>query len=245
MHERDAVSPQRADDGGASLRGEAKARLVQRMFNQIVPRYDLMNRLMTGGMDRRWRRVAARMAEPAGKRILDIATGTGDLAIDLTKAGAHVIAADFASQMLLAAKRKVSGETSLVLADAEHLPFLPASFDRVTNAFLLRNLSDLDQGLREMRLVLRPRGALISLEITRPAPGPFAALFGLYFYRLVPRLGGMIAGEPEAYRYLPNSLTVFPRVQELADRMRAAGFSDVTYRTFGLGTVALHIARVP
>ncbi len=233
-------------DGGANLRGEDKARLVRRMFNQIVPRYDLMNRLMTGGVDRHWRRVTARAAKPVGMRVLDVATGTGDLAIDLRRAGAAtVVGADFADQMLAAAQPKVGQGVPLVLADAQRLPFATGSFDRVTNAFLLRNLSDLDRGLAEMRRVLRPGGSLLCLEITRPSPGPFAALFSLYFSRIVPLLGGVLTGEWQAYRYLPNSLSAFPRAPELTKRLFAAGFATVSYRTFGLGTVALHVAKAP
>lgn len=235
----------READGGASLRGAAKTRLVRRMFNQIVPHYDLMNRLMTGGMDRRWRALAAAAARPNGRRVLDIATGTGDLALDLARAGARqVVGADFAAAMLAAATHKVGGSMPLVLADAQRLPFGDATFDAVTNAFLLRNLSDLDLGLREMRRVLKPGGRLVCLEITRPAPGPFASLFALYFYRLVPVLGGLLTRERQAYRYLPNSLTTFPRAPELASRVRDAGFSSVTYQMLALGTVALHVGVV-
>lgn len=233
-------------DGGASLRGTAKAAFVQQMFNRIVARYDVMNRIMTGGADRRWRRLAARSATPMGARVLDIATGTGDMAIDLLRSGAaQVVGADFAVRMLRAARPKVGTAVPLVLADAQQLPFLDGSFDRVTNAFLLRNLSDLDAGLREMRRVLRPEGLLVCLEITRPAPGLFHALFGLYFYRIVPIIGGMLTGERAAYRYLPNSLTAFPRADALADRLRAAGFARVAYRRFALGTVALHVSTAP
>ena len=140
---------QAAYDGGASLTGEAKARLVRRMFDRIVPGYDLMNRLMTGGMDRVWRKRAARLAQPAGRRVLDVATGTGDLAAELARQSATVTAADFSENMLRVAQQKLPSSVPLVLADAQDLPFAAASFDRVTNAFLLRNLSDLDRGLRE------------------------------------------------------------------------------------------------
>lgn len=236
---------QAARDGGASLTGEAKARLVRRMFDRIVPGYDLMNRLMTGGMDVRWRKLAAQLAAPAGKRVLDIATGTGDLAAELhVQRAAAVVGGDFAGAMLRTARRKLPAVIPLVLADAQRLPFADASFDRVTNAFLLRNLSDLDRGLCEMRRVLRPAGRLVCLEITRPAPGWFARLFGLYFYRLVPALGGAVTGQREAYRYLPNSLTTFPRADILADRLRQAGFSRVDFYRLAFGTVAVHIGRV-
>jgi demethylmenaquinone methyltransferase/2-methoxy-6-polyprenyl-1,4-benzoquinol methylase len=232
-------------DGGASLTGAAKATLVRRMFDRIVPRYDLMNRLMTGGMDGRWRALAARLAEPEGCVVLDVATGTGDMAAELHRRGAaDVIGADFAANMLRAARGKLPLTISLVLADAQHLPFRDASVDRVTNAFLLRNLSDLDLGLREMRRVLRPGGKLVCLEITRPVPGIFAALFGFYFYRLVPALGGAVTGQRAAYRYLPNSLTSFPRANDLSMRLRRAGFGRVDYRLLALGTVAIHMAEV-
>ena len=239
-----AVASLARDDGGASLTGEAKARLVRRMFDRIVPGYDLMNRLMTGGMDGRWRKVAAGQALPQGQRVLDIATGTGDLAAELHRQGASVTAADFAANMLRVAQRKLPAAVPLVLADAQDLPFAAASFDRVTNAFLLRNLSDLDRALQEMRRVLRPHGLLVCLEITRPAPGWFARLFGFYFYRLVPALGGAITGQRTAYRYLPNSLTTFPRAAELAHHLRRAGFGEVQYRLLAFGTVAIHIGSV-
>lgn len=231
-------------DGGASLTGAAKARLVRRMFDRIVPGYDLMNRLMTGGMDGRWRKLAARLAAPQGRRVLDVATGTGDLAAELHRQGATVTAADFAGNMLRVARQKLPSAVPLVLADAQDLPFASASFDRVTNAFLLRNLSDLDRSLREMRRVLRPRGILVCLEITRPDPSWFAHLFGFYFYKLVPALGGAVTGQRAAYRYLPNSLTTFPRAADLAGRLLGAGFQRVDYRLLMFGTVAIHTGRV-
>ena len=185
------------------------------------------------------------MSRANGARALDLATGTGDLAIELARVGARqVVGADFASRMLLGAQPKVGADIPLVLGDAQHLPFQAATFDRVTNAFLLRNLSDLDLGLREMRRVLTPGGLLVSLEITRPSNRLFARLFGVYFYHLVPVLGGVIARERAAYRYLPNSLTTFPRAAELAERMRTAGFATVSYQLAGFGTVAIHVARV-
>ena len=214
------------------------------MFDRIVPRYDLMNRLMTAGMDRRWRSLAATLAKPRGRRVLDVATGTGDLAATLLDDGAAaVVGADFALNMLRAARPKLPTTVPLVLGDAQRLPFQDGCFDAVTNAFLLRNLSDLDLGLREMRRVLRPGGTLVCLEITRPTPGLFAALFNVYFYRLVPALGGLIAGQRTAYRYLPHSLTTFPRADELARRLRRAGFSRVRYELLALGTVAAHVAE--
>src|SRR6185437_5607653 len=184
-----------------------------------------MNRLMTGGMDLRWRVLAATLAEPAGRRVLDVATGTGDLAAELQRQGAAVVVgADFAANMLRAARGKLCCAIPLVQADGQQLPFADGSFDRVTNAFLLRNLADLDQALREMRRVLRPGGRLVCLEITRPAPGLFARGFGFYFYHLVPAIGGAITGQRAAYRYLPHSLTHFPRAEALAGRLRHAGF---------------------
>jgi demethylmenaquinone methyltransferase/2-methoxy-6-polyprenyl-1,4-benzoquinol methylase len=232
-------------DGGASLQGEAKARLVQRMFNRIVPRYDLMNRLMTAGMDLRWRRLAAHLAQPFGTQVLDIATGTGDLALELWHQGATtVIAGDFAIHMLQVAQQRLPESIPLLLANAQNLPFADASFDRVTNAFLLRNLSDLDTALREMRRILRPNGRLVCLEITRPKPGLFARFFNFYFYRFVPALGGAITGQRAAYHYLPHSLTTFPRPHQLAKRLIQAGFSSVHYQLLAFGTVAIHIAIV-
>lgn len=215
------------------------------MFGRIVPRYDLMNSLMTGGMDRRWRRVAVKMCEPRGTVALDIATGTGELALEMVRQGARrVVGLDFCGPMLEEAWRKtgpVWPAIQLMAGDALSLPFPDESFDRVTNGFLLRNLADLPGGLREMARVLKPGGRAACLEITHPPSRLFATLFEPFFYRFVPVLGAAVSGDVKAYTYLPNSLTHFPDAPSLAKVMGEAGFSEVSYRYLSFGAVAVHV----
>lgn len=228
--------------------GASKAERVREMFTRIVPHYDRMNLLMTGGLDRHWRRVAADAAAPAGQDVLDVGCGTGDLAIALARRGVRrVVGVDFSPGMLAAAGEKIrrlgpSGRVFLVEGDALALPFPDASFDRVTSGFLLRNLADLALALTEMRRVLRPGGRVICLEITHPPPA-VAPLLHLYFDRAIPLLGALVAREPAAYRYLPASLGPLPAADALADLLRGAGFRDVGYRRLGFGLVALHEGR--
>lgn len=224
-----------------------KAQFVQAMFTRIAGRYDLMNALMTFGRHQAWRRVAAHatLAAPEG-RALDLATGTADLALAIADVSPYrwVIGADFALGMLREARRKLrarpDARIALVAADALTLPFADASFACVTSAFLLRNLADLEQGLREMLRVTRPGGRVIMLEITRPTLPVFASVFGLYFHRVVPAVGAVIAGDAEAYRYLPNSVERFLTPDELVVMMRNAGLRSVSYRRLGLGTIVIH-----
>ncbi len=220
------------------------------MFGRIVPRYDLLNRLMSLGMDGRWRRAAAAAAQPAGGRALDVGTGTGDLAQELLRQGAaHVVGVDISPEMLAAARSKAAApghrDVSWALGDALRLPFPEGTFDCVTNAFLLRNLADLRSGLAEMARVLMPGGRLACLDMTQPPPGPFGALYRLYFNRLVPPLAGAISGDLAAYRYLPNSLEGFPDASGLAALLTDIGLTPVRVRRLGGGTVALHTARKP
>ena len=226
-----------------------RAHHVRKMFGRIVPRYDLLNRLMSLGMDRRWRRLATAAASPRGGLALDVGTGTGDLALELCRQGASaVVGADFSRQMLDAARRKASATSSPVawaLADALRLPFPDGAFDCVTSAFLLRNLADLRAGLAEMARVLRPGGRLVCLDITQPPTGPFGALYRLYFNRLLPPLAGAISGDAAAYRYLPGSLKGFPDASQLAGRLADVGLVEVRVRLLGGGTLALHAARKP
>ena len=202
-----------------------RAQQVRQMFGRIVPRYDLLNRLMSLGMDGRWRRTAAAAARPAGGLALDVGTGSGDLALELQRQGAaRVVGVDFSAEMLAAARRKAdapgSASPSWALAAALRLPFRDRTFDCVTSAFLLRNLADLQAGLAEMARVLKPGGRLVCLDMTQPPPGLFGGLYRLYFNRLMPSLAGFISGNPAAYRYLPNSLKGFPDASGLADRKR-------------------------
>lgn len=231
-----------------SIEGQtARAAQVREMFGRIVPRYDLVNRLMTGGQDVRWRRVAAQAARPEGGVALDLATGTADLAVALLRLGAsRVVAADFCVPMLYGAQRKLQAfehrGIQLMAADALALPFDDASFDCVTSGFLLRNVVDLPLCLREMHRVLRPGGRAVSLDLTHMPPGPLVPLAGFYFRQVVPLLGRLVSGEGAAYRYLPSSLAGFPTADHLTDLFRDVGFGPVTYRRFGLGAIAIHVA---
>ncbi|TAK36126.1 MAG: class I SAM-dependent methyltransferase [Chloroflexota bacterium] len=225
---------------------EEKPRRVGSMFNRIVPHYDLMNTLMTGGRDRAWRRLAVSMSQPAGADGLDVGTGTAELALELRRQGARsVVGVDFSWEMLRAARHKTSASDTttaplLLAGDALNLPFPDQSFDLVISGFVIRNVADIAQAFHEMRRVLRPGGRVVCLEITHPRPGLFARLFRLYFYRLVPLLGSLIARDFDAYRYLPNSLTSFPPADGLARLMEGAGLVDVQYQLLSGGSVAVH-----
>lgn len=225
---------------------------IRRMFDRIVPRYDLMNRVMTGGRDAVWRTMVAReavAAYPGGARVLDVATGTGDLAFAIREAGAsEVVGVDFSRQMILSARdkaRRKGDPSTFLIADALHLPFDDATFDACTVSFGLRNMADYDAALREMTRILRPGGMLICLEMTpfqRPIVGP---LFRVYFERIVPLVGGALSGDLSAYRYLPRSVEAFPTAHELAERMRRIGLENVRYSLLGLGAVAIHSGTRP
>lgn len=237
-----AVEPVTAD--------AAKARSVQAMFTRIARRYDRMNTLMTFGRHHAWRRVVARatMVAPEGPA-LDLATGTGDLALAIAgiTPGRAVVGADFSETMLSEARRKIgrtSARIALIAADALQLPFPDATFACVTSAFLLRNLADLEAGLLEMRRVTRSGGRVVALEITQPSLPVFSAVFGVYFHRVVPAIGAMIAGDRAAYTYLPDSVARFVSPDELGRIMRGVGFKSVGYRRVGLGTVAIHAGTV-
>ncbi len=210
---------------------------VRTMFDRIAPVYDAMNRVMTAGLDLRWRRIAAAAVVRAGDRVLDAACGTGDLAVADARAGAgHVIGLDFSERMLARAQRKAPW-IEWVRGDLLALPFPDGSFDAATVGFGVRN-TDLDRALAELRRVLRPGGRLAVLETTRPL-GLLRPFYSLWFDRLVPLLGRLLPGG-EAYAYLPASAKRFPPADELAARLRAAGFDDVAYRRLGGSIVALH-----
>jgi demethylmenaquinone methyltransferase/2-methoxy-6-polyprenyl-1,4-benzoquinol methylase len=208
------------------------------MFDRIAPVYDVMNRVMTAGLDLRWRRVAATAVVRRGDRVLDAACGTGDLAIAALKAGAgDVVGVDFAERMLERARRK-EARIAWVRADILALPFADATFDAATVGFGVRNVADLDVALRELRRVLRPGGRLAILEITQPR-GLLRPFFSLWFDRIVPLLGRALPGGT-AYTYLPASVKRFPDAERLAGKLRDAGFADVRYRLLGGSIVALH-----
>jgi demethylmenaquinone methyltransferase / 2-methoxy-6-polyprenyl-1,4-benzoquinol methylase len=229
----------------------SRGRDVRAMFSRIARRYDTMNSVMTGGRHHAWRRLTARAADgaPAGP-VLDLATGTADLALAIRARDPdrRVIGADFAEAMLREAQRKLRlrGDRSIPLlaADALALPFADATFACVTSAFLLRNLEDLDAGLAEMRRVTRPGGRVISLDITSPSVPGWDVLFNLYFNRVVPAVGALVARDRAAYTYLPASVARFPAPPQLAEIMSRAGLHDIRYRRLGLGTIALHVGEV-
>jgi peptidoglycan pentaglycine glycine transferase (the first glycine) len=242
----DAVLPAAAD----------KPRVVRGMFDAIAARYDLMNRLMTGGQDERWRRLAADAVYPEAVRVAyDIGAGTGDLSLALAQAApqAKVLAVDFSAGMLHLAKRKCAirradARVSVLLGDAMSLPVPSNSADAVVTGFTLRNVADVSTVFAEFFRALRPGGRLAILELTplRRAPiAGFERLFDLYFERIVPVVGRLVSGNGSAYRYLPSSVRVFPDADHLAKMLEDAGFDKVQYRLLALGTVALHVAEKP
>ena len=211
---------------------------VRVMFDRIAPVYDLMNRAMTAGLDLRWRRLAAAAAVRPGDRVLDAACGTGDLALADLRAGAgSVTGLDFSPRMLERARRK-TGAVRWLEGDVLALPFPAGSFDAVTIGFGIRNVADLELGLRELRRVLAPGGRLAILEITRPR-GPLARPLSLWFERIVPRLGRLVPGGA-AYSYLPASVARFPAAEELAGLLGRAGFAAVSTRLLAGSIVSLH-----
>lgn len=220
--------------------GRLPAEGVRAMFDRIAPVYDLMNRVMTGGLDLRWRRETARAVVRPGDRVLDACCGTGDLAIAARRRGGSVVGVDFAERMLERARRKEPG-IEWVRGDLLALPFADASFDAATVGFGVRNVADLEGALGELRRVLRPGGRLAVLEITTPR-GALAPFYRLWFDRLVPLLGRALPGGA-AYAYLPASVRRFPGLEELAAVVAAAGFTRVRWRTFAGGIVALHVAE--
>lgn len=212
---------------------------VRRMFDRIAPVYDGMNRVMTAGLDRRWRRAAVAAVVQPGDRVLDACCGTGELAFAAEREGGIVTGVDFSAAMLARARRK-SATIDWVQADVLELPFSDSSFDVATVGFGIRNVAALEAGLQELRRVLRTGGRLAVLEITRPR-GPLRPFFSLWFDRVVPLLGRALPGGG-AYSYLPASVQRFPPAEELAALIRSAGFERVGVRLFGGSIVALHTA---
>ena len=229
-----------------------KARRVRAMFDRIAPRYDLMNALMTAGRDQAWRRAAARLAAPApGSVALDLATGTADLALALLEETRvrSVVGVDFVEGMLRLGRDKLAGRGErrihLVVGDALALPFPDRAFGCVASAFLLRNLGDLAAGLAEMRRVTASGGSVVALEITQPTLPGWREAFRLYFHHVVPAVGALVAGNRDAYTYLPRSVERFVTPPELARLMAEVGLYDVRITRVGLGTVAIHVGRAP
>lgn len=215
---------------------------VRGMFDRIAPVYDVMNRVMTAGLDRRWRRLAVREVVWPGDRVLDACCGTGDFAIEAERRGGRVVGLDFSDRMLERARRK-SGTIEWVRGDALAPPFADGEFDAVTVGFGVRNLEDLERGLRELGRVLRPGGRIAVLEITRPS-GLLRPFFRVWLDVLIPLAGRVLAGG-KAYTYLPASVRRFPGPDDLSGLLERAGFRDVRFRLLGGGSVALHTGIRP
>jgi len=226
-----------------------KSVYVRDMFAAIAHRYYSANRLMTAGVDEAWRRRAVReLHAPAGGTVLDVCCGTGDLAFGLARSQAslNVVAVDFCEPMLEEARRRKPRERGgervrFELGDAIALPYPDASFDGATMGFSLRNVLDVSAALREARRVLRPGARFVNLDVTRPANRVVRALFDLYFYRVVPVVGGLVGGSKSAYRYLPASLTNHPDADRLSGLFSSAGFTQVRYVRLGGGGISLHV----
>lgn len=243
--QRDARAAVEAAAGGASKRA-----YVRDVFETIAPSYDLLNHLLSLNIDRVWRRHALRSLgweQRPGGCYVDLCAGTMDVTAALAAAPAFsgtIVAADFAEAMLRVGRGKErNGRAHPVVADALRLPLRDGSADGIIVAFGARNLTDLGEGLREARRVLRPGGRFVILEFTTPRSRLVRALYHLYFRRILPFVGGIISGHRSAYRYLPESVAHFPPEQELAERMRAAGFVAVAFRSLTLGIAAIHTGQ--
>lgn len=216
------------------------------MFDRISPRYDLLNKVLSFGTDRSWRRRTVNLSVLGdGGLAIDVGAGTGDLTFALGRASAasaRVIALDLSAGMLQIARERDPG-TRAVIASAEELPFPDASLDRVVTGFTVRNVGDLPRALREFRRVLAADGRLVILELSHPPHRGFAAVYRFYFERIAPRLAILFGGDAAAYTYLPRSLRSFPSAERLADLIREAGFASVRFERLTGGIAAIHIAE--
>ncbi len=231
------------------LTGQARAAAVRDVFTRIAPRYDLMNRVMTAGLDRHWRRFVIRQAAlPAGGRLLDIATGTGGLAFEALAQvpGATAVGADFVPTMMRVGKERPGGNrVRWAAADALNLPFADGSFDAVTHGFLVRNVIDIRRAFGEQWRVLRPGGRMVCLDTTPPPPNLLRPFIVFYLTKIIPLTGMLLTGHRDAYTYLPNSTVGFQTPDSLAQVIRGAGFTDVSYRLFMFNTIAVHWGTKP
>jgi demethylmenaquinone methyltransferase / 2-methoxy-6-polyprenyl-1,4-benzoquinol methylase len=246
--------PKGTQPEGARTEQEASQQ-VRDMFTRIAPCYDLLNHLLSGQMDRLWRARTARQVQSILNRpdalVLDMCCGTGDLAFALQRKGpARVLGADFAHTMLTRARAKATAENgtsamSFLEADALRLPFADACFDLVTSAFGFRNLANYEEGLREISRVLKPGATLAILEFAEPPKGFLGETYRFYTRTVLPKIGGWISGDSEAYSYLPKSVARFFRPEELVALLSQVGYTQIRYHLMTLGSVALHIATRP
>ncbi|MHB1550254.1 MAG: bifunctional demethylmenaquinone methyltransferase/2-methoxy-6-polyprenyl-1,4-benzoquinol methylase UbiE [Vulcanimicrobiaceae bacterium] len=229
-----------------------KGTYVRDMFATIAPRYDAANRVLTAGMDERWRkRAIAILAPPAGGRILDVCCGTGDLVFHLlrTDPTLEVTGLDFCTPMLDAARARAPhearGRATFVEGDAMALPFSDAAFDGATMGFSLRNVVDIDATLREVLRALKPGARFVNLDVSKAPNKIWKACFDLYFYRAVPLVGGIVGKSKQAYAYLPQSLTHHPTADRLRDCFASAGFAEAGYASLMGGAIAIHYGTAP
>lgn len=233
----------------AHLTGQERAHYVQRMFARIAGRYDLMNRVMTLGQDIRWRRYVIQQTHlPTGGRLLDVATGTGDIAFEATRqqSAVQAVGGDFCIEMMQVGQTYPERHSlHWVGLDALQLPFPAGVFDAVTSGFLLRNVIDLPAALAEQWRVTRPGGYVVALDSSPPKKNWLRPFILIHLNYIIPSLGKLLTGEADAYRYLPDSTQRFLGPAALAQAFKAAGFVDVGYRLFMFGSIAVHYGRKP
>lgn len=223
--------------------GGKEAALVQQMFDRVAPRYDLANTVLSLGQDAHWRRVAAHAAQPIGAAVLDVAAGTGPLSRELSERGAtQVVALDLSLRMVAVGAERAAPRVDFLAGDALRLPFPDAIFDAVTIGFGLRNLPDTAAGLRELARVTRPGGRLVVLEFSTPTWRPFRLAYTNYLVRALPRMAAVLSPAPDAYRYLADSILLWPDQDALAHTIEETGWEDVAYRNLTGGIVAVHRA---
>jgi demethylmenaquinone methyltransferase/2-methoxy-6-polyprenyl-1,4-benzoquinol methylase len=235
----------------ANLKGSERAQYVQNMFTRIAPRYDLMNRLMTAGQDVRWRRELIHLAGLSeGARLLDLGAGTGDVSMEALRQqpDCRAVAADFTLGMMRIGQKRLKqnpdpdGRLSWSASDALNMAFAEETFDAVVSGFLLRNVTDVTRSLTEQYRVLKSGGRIVALDTTQPSSNLLTPLIQFHLHTIIPKLGAWLAGQAEAYKYLPESTENFLRAEQLASRMVAVGFREVRFRRLMFGTIAIHWA---
>src|SRR5271157_27387 len=225
----------------ANLTGKERAQYVQGMFTRIARRYDLVNRLMTGGQDVQWRKTVIKLAQlKPSASLLDLGAGTGDLAREALKRNpqSRVIAADFTLEMMRVGRKP--GDPPYSAADALNLPFKDSTFDAVTSGFLMRNVTDVNRSLKEQYRALKSGGRIVILDTTRPKKNILSPFIWIHMHVIIPSLGTLISGMSDAYQYLPDSTEGFLSAEELAARMTDAGFKNVQFKRLMFGTIAIH-----